>query len=173
MPVAPDTSTAMPSTSSSAHASTPPYTRPGEPLCCGPNVHRACTSTGVGRAPGRRLLRAVDPLDRWCLRVEPTGAGLGEALHPAVGVTTQEHRVGSLRGAQRAGEVGELGDGLRAHVGVDVGHDHRRHEVAGRGDEVERGVGEVGRIGERVAGELGDPRGGDGLVHLADVTQDR
>src|ERR1700759_4540630 len=52
IPVAPDTRTATPSTSSSAHASTTPYTRPGEPACWGPKVHRARTSTGVGGEPG-------------------------------------------------------------------------------------------------------------------------
>ena len=115
----------------------------------------------------------MDPLDRRCLRIEPTGAGLREALDAPVGVTTQEHRVGPLRGAQTRGEVGELGDGLRAHDGVDVGHHHGRREVAGGGDEVERGIGDVGRIGERVAGELGHPRRGDRRIHLVDVTQDR
>ena len=115
----------------------------------------------------------MDPLDRWGLRVEPTGTRLREALHPAVGVTAQEHRVGSLRGAQALGDRCEVGDGLRADVGVDVGHHHRGGELAGRGDEVERGCGDGGRVGERVAGELCDPRRGDGLVHLVDVTQDR
>ena len=107
------------------------------------------------RRPRRRLLGPDDPFDRRRLRVEPTRPGLGQALDPAVGVPTQEHRVGTLRGAEACGDVGEVGDGLRAHVGVDVGHHHRGGELAGRGDQVERGRGDGGRVGEGVAGELG------------------
>src|SRR5438067_7062631 len=52
MPLAPAARAATPRTSSSTRASTPPYTRPGEPAWASVNVQRARTSAGTGSVPG-------------------------------------------------------------------------------------------------------------------------
>ena len=127
---------------------------------------------GRGRS-GRRLLGPVDPLDRRCLRVEPSRTGLVEALDPSVGVAHQVQRVGSSLRAEPFGGGAELGGDRGARGGVDVGHHHRFHQLAGRRDQVEGRRRDRGRVGQRVAEQLGDAGGGDRFVHRVDVTQDR
>jgi len=115
----------------------------------------------------------VDPLDRRRLRVEATGAGLGEALHATVGVAGQEQLVGTFGRAQLLGDPSQLGRRVGTRRRVDVGHDHRFDQLSAGGDEIERLARDPRGVREGVAEQLGDARGGDRLVHLVDVTQDR
>ena len=98
---------------------------PGEPACCGPKVHRARTSTGVGGDPGGGSFgRSTHSMGGACGLSRPDPAWVRLSTRPSAwrarNSSSASRAAPSISVRRRSSAAASA-----ARPGVDVGHDHR------------------------------------------------
>ena len=162
IPLAPAARIATPVTSSSASASTPPWTRPGEPECAAVKVQRARTGTTAGGLPGGGSVGRSSHSMGQRLRVQPSGCRLHQALDSSVGMAYEIERVGALLAFENDGELVKLLDRGCLGLLINGRQDDRLDKPTGGGNQIGCGVRHCCRRQQPVTQLFGKPTGRDG-----------